>query len=29
MILTHEPGTQEDQFDGEKKRAKDLVVLSL
>jgi hypothetical protein len=28
MILTHESGAQEDQFDG-KKKAKNLVVLSL
>jgi hypothetical protein len=29
IILTHESGAQEDQFDGEKKKAKNLVVLSL
>jgi hypothetical protein len=29
MILTHESGAQEDQFDGKKKKAKNLVVLSL
>ncbi len=29
MILTHDTGAQEDQFDGKKKKVKNLVVLSL
>jgi hypothetical protein len=29
MILTHESESQEDQFDGQKLKAKNLVILSL